>query len=673
MGFGDWFSDEDGLLGGLNLKSGKRLGRWRPGKRSTEKKLIIQRTQIQKALEKTATQKAAQAQPNYLAPKRGPAILGPRAPLPNYRAPISGKAPIIAGSNILRFLHGFLGDELSGPIVQGVPGTPPGPTPPPDETSDVGYTPNGRVWVTIEPLPFFWTDWYTLRRSLRTGGTGPQSIPNDEPILYPDGTPLVGHMYLPQVDVRSMASFYQNDVMKLAIPWTNPDGDGPWADPNSGNVKIGDWRKRPGYLAMLNQDLNGQPGNPSWVCEEHQWWNYGGAQQIHYIQCDCPVDFDWSVNSPTVQAYPWLYDYVLGKDPLPRHFVGWQSQQADLWRADGLPLDAPGNTYLPGPPWPLACIEFLDNLATGGHGMPSFVDSSGKFKNTAFRDWCAANKPWDRLLQVWDRSSGNFLLATVYDNSEITLTRQPREAGTGKGGLPVSWELDPETNQYYDKATGKCYDPNSKGEVPCTFVPPADSVKDPTTGLLYSVATGKCYDTKGEIPCPASSGGLPPDAQPDGSGYLYSPSTGLYYDPTTGQPIPTPTEPQITGGGAMPAEPAYIPENAPGQMLDDYRTDLPDGYAPYDPYQSPGPRGYTQDYGYAPEALYYEEAPVYYDRPGEALYEGFGPAPDTGDFELSQIVTDEGNAVIRHRRVLEQDVPQNEMFENLDIEEPADF
>jgi len=112
--------------------------------------------------------------------------------------------------------------------------------------------------------------------------------------------------------------------------------------------------------------------------------------------------FDWSVFPPTIAAPIWLFLNLW--DPAD---VGMALYAAEIYRADlapGMP------TELPGPAW--LCLDVLDAIQTGAHGMPVLV-REGRLDPNALGEFVRANPSWASVLSFGKRNGG--ALAIIND------------------------------------------------------------------------------------------------------------------------------------------------------------------------------------------------------------------------------------------------------------------
>ncbi len=373
--------------------------------------------------------------------------------------------------------------SLAGILFDGLGDVAPPPPAPADELAytdeqqtdptlaDVGYTPPAEVWVTTEPVQLYWNPIGTTKEQVKTGDRAGTILYNGgrqpyalEPITYPDGSPVVGHVWLPAINVAELnPTVYRNFLRKVGIGETRMRPDAPTDE----IVDVyNETQMPPGYqyYGVNTTGYNGErstfpaSGGPeAKVAKYESGWVWADAKNYEWRQWDMLSSFDWRERNPTQQAYPWLYDNF------GPPFLGWAKQPADLWRSDGKALSDGGALFLPGAPWPFACVEFIDSLLTGAHGLPQVIDDAGVFHEREFLDWCAAHAPWDRLLNVW-RQGGAILFATVYDNKPARVISAPAPAPVDSATVPT--EAAP-------------------GTVPGEEVP-----IDPTTGLPVDASGG---------------------------------------------------------------------------------------------------------------------------------------------------------------------------------------
>jgi hypothetical protein len=534
---GHLFGD-DGLLGSLSIRDGKNRGHWRPGKRSTELAIAARRlasTKTGKHIKPMATGKkpAAGVKPvstvariPTAAPSkpvstvaRGVVASSPAAKRP----PPAAKKPAPKKPTPSVRRAGFLG-ALIGACLDGLGDTTTDPTNPSDPTNtdpataDQTYTPNAKVWISTDQVQMYWgqpqepgqtqqqlnTDprWGGHKRALGPQDQnfdanqnpwyyGVQGLASLTPATYPDGTPIVGRIWLPKVnlidaDPRVYREWWRHALISLYglahpdarsdrddMPYIQGDGSGPY----EGYV----------YYGSNGTGFNGErgafpaSGGPQSLQGHFAYWDDSIHDKRDWDQWSMRCSFDWSVLNPTQAAYPWLFDAIC-----PDRILGWVEQPADLWRSDGQSFSVGGSLLLAGAvaaPWFFHCVEFLDNLIAGAHGLPAVVDSTGAFNQQAFIDWCQKDPQWSQLVNVWNQG-GAFMLATIYDNKPVVfqppapIAPDATDPSANAGGV----QYDPTTGYPIDPNTGLPIDPN-------TNLP-----FDPTTGQYYDPSTGAFYD-----------------------------------------------------------------------------------------------------------------------------------------------------------------------------------
>jgi len=484
------------VVGGGKARAGKYKRSWRPGRRSLEKKL-----------RKTFRAKpGAGLKAGKVIPKPSPRIVKIRKPAMALKGRTATVGELIdalyPGEEGLRtaIMNGDLKVEEDGEHLY-IMGQDVDPLD--AEAEDAGYVPNGEVWLTQAPMQLYWDHiqdalWGDISRLARAR----------DPITLPDGTPLIGHIWLPKrnIEVVNPNLYHPFTFTTSTRPLSK---GGKWTYELRGAERLANQEmlNHYGFAAIAMPDGwyagvsnlhplhsgTGLPHEKGLWSELPQFSPYGprafrspntddgpdGAIFRYWNQFQWKVNFDWSVKDPITQAYPWWFLNV-GSD-LP----GFSVVPADFWRSDLQDIGNGFPDFMPGPPWLFACIEFLDYLATGQHGLPQLITSEGTLDPKAFIDWAISSGWWpssDRtrlsrtqLKRMWER--GPFVLATIYDVPGIQTAYLPPVP-------PPQLPLPPDEYQepYQDPLRDQPYD--------TTVAPPSPFYVNPSN-------TGT-YDEEGE-------------------------------------------------------------------------------------------------------------------------------------------------------------------------------
>lgn len=583
--------DDDAALGGINVRPGRRK-RWRPAHRSVEVKRLprkLARTSAPPTKIVPRTFKPAVV----VSPSTGKPIAtvtvapGPKpiavvqTPQGTIKAPIvttpagAPAAAIRTSTGIKLFGLSGLGDALfdathpdaaSGDQAASDPSTT-------DTGDDTGYTPNGKLWRTQHTYPILW----------EAGGQ----------VQWPDGTPMVGTIWLPasikatdidggldaryqrrqvwtgrvfdKISDRSQQYIDPAERQGLLDLLTSPALQGfRWLGANLGGV--GDARAEDLIVAILQEGnsvdrlasffravLLGTPIGDAWADKLSGWgWKpqeayppgygpqsimrvTGGGYDVGdattQIQGTFTVSnaWDWGAldKDPTTQAYPYLFDRFGVRD-----FPLWGvPNDCDFWRTDGAPITAGASLM---PDGPLACIEFLDALVTGEHGVPVIVDSQGNLLPDGL------GKLVDLYPQLSQLDKRGILLATIYD----TTHKAPLGFASGdryarnriKASLPPPPDFSTPTPadaapaaDQIPAASGDGLSPaNGAGVLPGAGPSYSDAGGQDPLSLSRGGATGYDPYGGGGIPLPSASDvqfydDTPqPQDVPDGGGFSYA-------------------------------------------------------------------------------------------------------------------------------------------------------
>ncbi len=305
--------------------------------------------------------------------------------------------------------------------------------------ADVGYVPSGKAWVSVEAIPFYWDPIGTRKRTdpatrqiyyvnQDERGWASEQTPYAplDPVVFPDGTPLVGHVWFPKVNLSDLnPTIYRGFKRRVGIGWgglyprmkANSDAEELVIAPDPEAVPNGYQ-----YFGVNTTGRNGEvskfppSGGPeAEMLKFETGWIWAEAMNVQWVEWVMNNSFDWTEATPTKAAYPWLYDNFGAK------FLGWLEQPADFWRSDGKSLSEGGSLALPGPPWPFACIEFLDAFVLGAHGLPKVLRTDGTIDMRAVVEkYTAMGAPWDRLVNVFNQGAP-VMFATIYDNKPANL------------------------------------------------------------------------------------------------------------------------------------------------------------------------------------------------------------------------------------------------------------
>ena len=594
--FDDLFDTDEGLLGGISLKLGKRSGKWRPGRRSTELR-HMPRMHLP-TVRPTApipthygTTARPLVRPSAPAPLTHTIAPRPGAPAPALTSPTAALRSAGSLSTLFRRPSGFLGQLGPMSLASAAQAIASGQALPASSgdgsTSDQGYKSNGSCWITAAPLPIMWA----------AGGQ----------VAWPDGTPMVGTMWLPQsvkaTDVQSSLSSIGPESVKLPkycnkvpigsgvyIPsggerdnfaaqlaalnpgWTGIGGYrwlgavyGGMGDDRLEDVilavaqqntdagwdTIADYfsRLNRGYVASLDPSWKAwleriaQFLHPGWVYVAPPLAGYGpqttvsgGTSEYDYgeaVLCTHDVNVQTPLSWDWSQLDPTTQAYPYLAARGIYSFPSWAPFPCDFWRSDGKSI-GDGASLMPD--GPLACLEFLDALVTGAHSVPVIVDLDGNISTDGLRQVVAL---YPQLGPIF---SSGMLLTTIYDvpgvQSPLGFTLSPNlpaptsGAGAAAPSPPASTSPAPLVD-----ASGNPYptDPTSGYQ----FDPSTGELLDPTTGQPIPGQYAQGYGP----PLPSTSSGAPEAAPPSSiaidpsSGLPYDPTTGTYYDPNTGQPL----------------------------------------------------------------------------------------------------------------------------------------
>lgn len=360
----------------------------------------------------------------------------------------------------------------------------------------IPFTANARVWVTNQLFP--------LRGLTKDGAPGPQ-------VNWPDGTPAAGVFWLPQLDLsvvfdpRIPSSWYQGTD---PLTRKRPDGSDLRQQRGAGWVKTPDadaffgihadaWEWRIDYGKGIDHNgFNTEWPEPPDVEPFLSRYFYTLTDHVDRSISDWTghtarinrwaTSFDWSRFPPSVQAPVWLWLNLL--DP---SIVSWTSQEAEIYRADLQPIDSAGEpTALPGPAW--LCLDVLDAIQTGAHGMPILVkaapDGSAQLDRSALTSFLDAHPDWRPLFDTGTNSAG--MLAIVND------------VGARVGGTvyapPEQPTIDtpPATPLQPTGDTGAPLDPFT-----------GEPIATPTGNYPYPTGGGYPYPTDGGYPYGAGYGG----------------------------------------------------------------------------------------------------------------------------------------------------------------------
>lgn len=634
-----------GAFDGPTLKVGKRPGKWRAGKRSTE----LRRLKIKRPVKPMPGLHAGAFKPTVNAPtglRHGAGANLPSSAMPQPQpgavrrapAPVAGgsmrpgggrasmQAPVFRGMaapaiarGATSGLSGLGQPTFSAGMFPGSGGD--GSTPPPDGSTsdpnagdtgnDSGYTPNGAIWLSLNnQQPIYW--------------------PDGSQVLYPDGTPMVGTLWLPKLDLSTidfqihpnLAVVFDAGLLAFdrAKTPTQPIGTVGlntnllqfphglrWLGRNVGGTSddrledliydyIANNRGSVGALADLFErilqlvtgaaaplsrpfdpvqpapvdpaTLNAivtQTTSPVWsgpgptdTLGPQVIISHSGSSTL--VTFGLGGSFDWSTLDPTQQAYALLATHY-GQTG----FLKWASLPADLWRSDGVLISAGVPSQLP--VGPFACLEFLDALVTGVHGVPIAITPDGKVSQAALIALAQApNMAPLATAGIFDPSRP-MLLCTVYDAFG---------QGAGAPGMHISPLPAPTP-------------PPSDGAPP----PDQGPAIDPATGLPIDPATGLPIDTSGDTGMIPQGGMLPPASDyPGGAmidqGYAY-PGGGMPVESDVGPPGGYAAQPMLPSAAdvdfsdqAQPGFDAFpTPGDAQDLVTDDGATDFgpgaPDG------------------------------------------------------------------------------------------------
>jgi hypothetical protein len=651
-------------LDGIKLHRPRREGKFRPGYYSVEQKLLAPRQTAKRppggatiqthAPTPLVRQSAASVQappyqpqvtyhpPAIVARKVAPPSSTTRAqyrPIPPHQVAHASPAARTRAVRAASGLHG-LGDD-------------------PGAGAPVPYVPNATVWVSVDPQPMYWVSPREIRDNpsiidqqlmASSGGASgnvmtlpdgtavigasglmvdPTLLANNyeptgnylqaarigedalnamrQPILWPDGTPMVGRVWLPKLDMRQLGNpDFADFDRSIEVPWydahfakgLDKTMDAVIRDQNRAEfLKL--WVRYPGYRylglnfgnehgdvnplapwrainpnhmppgAPIDPTVMQAPFGPTAVFSTSEWnqkdsWADRGGD-VHRDTYTIHCSFDWSQVDPTTAAYPWLYD-VFGPA-----IVGWQPMPADLWRSDGGAVETVGlPSAMPVPPWPFNCLEFQTALITGDHGVPVCVQPDGTLDVGLLEQAFAQVPGWDLLRQAWHRGSA-FMLATIYDGS-TGAAETAFDPSLTAGGVTFARPIAPPSGPLTPTPAPDA--PPSSGDVtpPAAPGPNADGSTTNADGsiTLPSGATAPAGSTpNGDGSYNLPSGGVmfgdgstlpPPNA--DGS-YSFPDGSMLLADGTV---VPAPSasgySPQPGAGGGYPP-PVYYPPPVP--------------------------------------------------------------------------------------------------------------
>lgn len=462
---------------------------------------------------------------------------------------------------------------------------------PSDPGAQPGYYGNGQAWISQQEVQLYWTD--NLTRWTR---------PFNDPILYPDGTPLKGHIWLPRANLGALYKPYV-----WAFPISNGgdrfdfNGDGTVShyfdhvppgfpvDQVSGDA-VRSWKPGAHTIdgALARKVEAGQSAAP-WGNIEPWGVRIETGKKGSTLYGYIGTNFDFAAGDPTSRAYCWLWQYVTPT------LLSWDARPADLWLSDGTPIGSSGNFYLAAPPPPFLCVEFLDALMTGAHGLPQVVDPTYQTIDfRAFSMWAAADPQWRQIIPALQRQP--FVCATVYDVVQVPTTGQiqqvPPAASTPPAtdspqGIPLP------DGTYYDPVTGQIYDPYGVTQ----------------QGQLIALPDGRYFD-------PVSGQYVDQYGYPQGSASPYGPSTGIvppsFYDPygyglspgdTTDIPGFDPYSGSYNpGAGQQYSQPAYPTEYQLPEADEDGDFTMQDQYS--SGYPMPGRDSFPASVGPSAEDFY---------------------------------------------------------------------
>lgn len=289
----------------------------------------------------------------------------------------------------------------------------------------VPFVGNAQAWVTVQKYPLL-TEYGS--------GSASSGVPI-VPVNWPDGTPVMSSYWLPKLDLSA-----RFDPVKLGTfaqgenPFTRVDAYGK----NYREQHESGWMRDTGESSRL---LSGQTGW-DWMVDFGQAddWNgqaphwpepmgkgrppfdrllyldgpYGGVGKgfsdwsghdawiSHYI-----ASFNWATYAPSTQAAIWLHLNLF--DPTN---ANWTVADAEVYRADLQTFESGGEPYeLPGAAW--LCLDVLDAMITGTHGMPVMIRADGTIDQAVYTQFMVDHPEWAELLHFGKHGQG--MLAIVND------------------------------------------------------------------------------------------------------------------------------------------------------------------------------------------------------------------------------------------------------------------
>jgi hypothetical protein len=599
MGLLDGLFGEDGFFGAaINIQNGKNAGKFRPGRRSTEKKLAAMRYAKALALKKAGGTALTPPKPSpfpvaggvvlkpgtlpitpplsppiFRPPAGPPVALGPIGPLPPplpprttvFTPPPPPPPTPIGRVRSMMGLHGFFGDDpITNPTAPVDPGAAGSAGIDPTQGATNGnpdaqpnYHGNAQVWLSNEALQLTWGGWRPLRNANPGGNLNGVAPP---PITYPDGTPVTGRCWLPAIDLTPAG--YQPFTREVdPIDWDVNNNHGPESFPAAALPGF-DFRGTHVYDGAAMTAWNGGQGPAPWGGGVEPWGPrsilgrsvHGGPAYYLYSA------FDWRGVDPTTAAYPWVYDFLATDGSKPT----WSLAPADLWLSDRSPVSSASVFHLPEGS-PFLCVDFLDALATGAHGMPQVIDpSTGVFHLDAFKQW-AMSEPSGQWKQVLPFLNGTFVCATIYDVVDAV----------GPQGAIAPTPIAPTPGPSSGTGTPQPLPDGATG----------GPLIDPATGLPIDPITGLPIGTPpGGFP-PTDVGGqptdLPPGYFPSGGGGGYVDAGGGYNYPPPGYNYPPQFDqgPPPTDGSVLPsaADASFTDVAQPVPSADDFNLPVDDG------------------------------------------------------------------------------------------------